>query len=616
MASRSNPVAGKSKASTAGQTPSNSGEIGDSAPIYRIPCNPSLLLDHYCSQLPQTDLGNAERWRRRYGHNFKFCPEIGWFAWDDRRWELLSEEKDKLPARVMQTVYSTVRSIMYEARLLDATGFATFDNPLTAAQTRQNILAEVGKTVKLYNPAIADDPEQFQDFEELGPLNHVIDVKRNGDAIIAANLLKVWARTSESAARINCIAAIAKNFDDIVIRPEELDQDRMAINVLNGTIRIQQKAKKRSKSEIADGKSEYHTVWAATLEDHCRDDLLTKIANVEYSPRKKCPKYDKFMEQVQPDTAMRRFLDQWGGLSLTGDIGEQKLAFFYGQGRNGKGVTVETWAYIAGDYAETVGIESFLSNGGSRRGDQATPDIATLPGVRFLRVSEPSKGGALNEGLVKMVTGGDPVSARHLNKGFFTFLPEFKMTISGNHKPRIKDNSDGIWRRMQLVPWDVQIPWDEVDQQLGEKLKGEASGIFNRLLRGLLDQRANGLVEPEQVAAATKQYRDDSDPLGRFLSQCCVLDPDGKAPSQELYQLFLAWGKEAGAADWTTQGFANAMRDKGFKDKHSNGTKWLGIKIMIRKQDIDDGNWTAVNDASTDDDTPFEGDPVPGFDDG
>ena len=568
--------------------------------------------------LPMTDLGNAERFRLRYGHMFRFCAEIGWFAWDGRRWQLLSEEKDKMPARVMQAVYATVRSIMFEAKLVEATGFERFEDALLIEQKRQNILADVGKHSELYDKRIGDDDQMARAFDELGHLNRVIKIKPNKEAVLFSDQLKIWARASEGSARINCIATLAKNFDDIVIRPEQLDQDRMAINTLTGTIRIEFKSQRRPRADIEAGKSEYHTVWQEREYPHDPADLITKLANVEYAPRKKCPLYDAFLDTVQPHADMQRFVDQWGGLPLTGDIGEQKLAFFYGKGRNGKGVTVETWAHIIGDYAGSIPIESFMTGGGQRRGDQATPDIARLPGVRFLRVSEPSKGQKLNEGLIKQVTGGDPVDARHLNKGFFTFLPEFKMTISGNNKPVIKDNSYGMWARLKLVPWDVQIPEKDIDAKLAQKLQGEASGIFNRLLRGLLDLKANGLIEPAQITAATKQYRDDSDPLGRFLSQCCVIDPAGKAPSKELYETFLAWGKDAGAADWTVQGFAGAMRDKGFKDKHSNGTKWLGLSIMVNKSAIEDGHWTAVDDGDFDGSTGADdsggGDAVPGFD--
>ncbi|WP_461455786.1 phage/plasmid primase, P4 family [Parasphingorhabdus sp.] len=138
------------------------------------------------------------------------------------------------------------------------------------------------------------------------------------------------------------------------------------------------------------------------------------------------------------------------------------------------------------------------------------------------------KGGALNEGFVKMVTGEDPVSARHLNKGFFVFDYQFKITISGNNKPVIKDTTDSIWSRMQLTPWDQQIPKSEIDPRLKSKLQAEADGIFAWLMRGLVDWRKNGLIEPDAVKMATSKYRDDSDTLGKFLRQCCLLGQHSK----------------------------------------------------------------------------------------
>jgi P4 family phage/plasmid primase-like protien len=206
----------------------------------------------------------------------------------------------------------------------------------------------------------------------------------------------------------------------------------------------------------------------------------------------------------------------------------------------------------------------------------------------------------LNEGLVKMVTGGDPVDARHLNKGLFTFLPEFKMLISGNQKPAIRDTSDGIWRRMQLVPWDVQIPVGEVDKRLTEKLQAEGTGIFARLMEGLLDWRINGLIEPEAVRMATSQYRDDSDDLGKFLRECCLLGEDSKARPwrvrvTDLYELFEAWANQTGSYVYNSRQFSKAIQGKGFKTLHSNGSWWLGIQAVVYLEDLKAGNWTAAD---------------------
>ena len=531
-------------------------------------------LDRECARFPLTDLGNAERFVCRYGDSFRFCPELGWFAWDGRRWEILTEEIKAMPAAVMQAVFATVRAIKHEAKLVKLSG--------------------------IREPA----PDHFDaamkkahDAQMEGKFDFVIDAAKG---LKFSDKIAEWARSSESSGRINAIPAMAKSFERITAAVDDFDADRMAINCLNGTLRLQRKSEKRSTAEIAAGKSEWHSVWALKLDKHNRDDLITKITRVKYRPGAKSPVFDAFFEKVQPDAIMRRFITQWGGLSMTGDISEQKLAFFYGQGRNGKGTFVEALAWLAGDYAGSLPIESLLDNG-KRRGDQATPDIARLPGVRLLRVSEPSKGAVLNEGLVKMVTGGDPVDARHLNKGLFTFLPEFKITISGNNKPVIKDTSDGIWRRLQLVPWQVTIPLAEIDRQLTEKLQAEAEGIFAALMRGLVDWRVHGLIEPDEVRMATSVYRDDSDDLGRFLRQCCILGEDMpnrpfRIAKVDLYPIYEAWAKQSGGYAYESRAFTKAMVAKGFVSKSSNGDKWLGIIAGVSAVELNSGNWTALDE--------------------
>ncbi|MBY9039557.1 hypothetical protein K7461_29705, partial [Pseudomonas fluorescens] len=150
-------------------------------------------------------------------------------------------------------------------------------------------------------------------------------------------------------------------------------------------------------------------------------DMITKVSPVDYDPLAEAPEFHKFLLRVQPDPDTRLFLQQWFGLSLTGDTSAHKLTFLYGKGRNGKSVLVNAVSYVAGDYAQSVPIETFLDAGKSRSGGQATPDLAKLPGVRLLRTSEPEKNAKLAEALIKLVTGGEPMDARHLQGDMFTF---------------------------------------------------------------------------------------------------------------------------------------------------------------------------------------------------
>ncbi|MEO1222210.1 MAG: phage/plasmid primase, P4 family [Pseudomonadota bacterium] len=590
----------------------------------RISVAPDLPRDLACAHLPLTDLGNAERWRIRYGDDFRFCDKIGWFMWDQRRWRLLSEEKDALPAEVMQSVFSTIRAIRNEAALIAALGCdqavladmfgdryeARANFEWWADMQKQEGWETITKGFAKRYPANEDGeraPEYQKAIDEAVAFIGAAEVH---DFAIetAPSKRKLWsgsiaghAKTSEGAGKLGSVAKLARAFPGIAVDPDAFDSDPMAINVLNGTLRLKRRNVERSAEERAAGKSRWKTEgWKVVRTPHARDDLITKLAPVKYLPNAKSPVWDQFMERMQPDAVMRRFIHQWFGLSMTGDTSEEKLAFFYGSGRNGKGTSVETVAHIAGDYAGSIPIESFLDNGIKRRGDQATPDIARLPGVRFLRVSEPERGARLNEGFIKMITGNDPIDARHLNRGFFTFMADFKMTISGNHKPEIKDTSDGIWRRMQLVPWTQSVPDDEVDLGLKTKLRDEGSGILNRLLEGLCDWRENGLIEPDLVREATAAYRDQSDELGRFLSDVCDVGQDlphrpMRVGAKQLHDTYTAWCEQCGGAFWKIGGFKKAMIDKGFEQKASDGMKWLGIalRVGVDAEAIREGRWSS-----------------------
>ena len=542
------------------------------------------VLDRQCALFSTTDLGNAERFRARHAWRFRFNIELGWFVWDGRRWELLSEEKDKIPGKVSLAVFDTVRSIRHEADLVEVSGLKE------------------------------ELPDDATDEQRSATLNFIVRWKGSGDnkvPIYYSDTLRDHAKSSEGSQRLGCIANLVKSFADVAIRADSMDADRMAINLLNGTLRLTQDGKRWA---MVEGVLKQITIgkrWGLRLFKHRPEDLISKIAHVAFDPTATCADYDAFLAVVQPDEKMRRFLHQWGGLSLTGDISEQKLAFFHGKGRNGKSTLVDAWSNIAGDYGGSVAIETFLDQGRGRKGGEATPDLARLPGIRFLRTSEPEKGAKLAEALIKLITGGELIDARFLNKGFFSFLPSFKVTISGNHKPKITGHDDGIWRRVMLVPWDVQIPKEDVDKALPEKLKKEAAGIFNRLLEGLLDWREHGLVEPDSVLAATAKYREQSDQLGRFLDECTRSLPGARSKSSTLFELFRAWSKATGSAEWQTQGFSKAMEDRGFEKKTSNGIQWLDIEMTKSPDDYADTDGVSRSRRDHDDPGPYPDDDVP-----
>ncbi len=163
----------------------------------------------------------------------------------------------------------------------------------------------------------------------------------------------------------------------------------------------------------------------------------------------------------------------------------QKLAFFHGGGANGKSVLVDLMARMFGDYSASARIES-LTGKNKKSGSDSQPDLMPLIAARFVRTSEPEDGERLQEGLVKALTGGEPMMIRALYSDFIIFRPIFKLTISGNHLPEIRGGDDGIWRRVMLVNFPVQIPEKKriPKEELDEILWQERSGILNWLIQG------------------------------------------------------------------------------------------------------------------------------------
>lgn len=521
-------------------------------------------LNRRCLWFPHTDLGNAERFRERFGRDFRWSPALGWMGWDGKRWAALDQDEKSVPAVVMQAVFDTVRAIQSEAEYVAMSGVKDPDlefvdhEKLSVRERRQlELFIETGRK---------DDA-----------LDYVLDTR---GVPLWSDTIRKWGRTSEAAGKLSAIATIARSW--LAVRVDQFDTDPFAINVLNGTLRFVKPERPGEKATV-------------TLTPHSRDDLISKLAPVIYNPNAVSPIYDDMFAWAQPKPAMRRYIHAWGGYSMSSHVGLQMLHFWYGLGGNGKSTVMDMWCEALGDYSDTIPIESFLDQGIKKRGDQASPDLAKLGGVRLLRTSEPDEGAKLSTGLIKLVTGGEPVPVRHLNRGFFNLKIQFKLTVQGNHKPDIRQTDDGIWRRVKLILWGQRVR-DETnpegtrdkDPDLKDKMAPELSGIFNHLVAGLVDFLENGLIEPEDVTADTKRYRTENDPLARFLRLCTEPEVGAQVRSSKLYELFQAWCKVADETEWKQKGFSRAMLAKGYQKKQSDGMHWMGMRMTRSPEEFVD----------------------------
>jgi putative DNA primase/helicase len=292
-------------------------------------------------------------------------------------------------------------------------------------------------------------------------------------------------------------------------------------------------------------------------------------------------------------------------------MSEQRFVFFWGKGRNGKTTLLEAWSAVMGSYARSIPVETFIDSGRARGAGQATPDLAMLRGIRFVHTDEPDKGTKLSEGLIKRITGGDPLEVRDLHRTYFTMRPVCKITITGNYRPKIQggESSQGIWRRLILIHWPVTLQITELDKRLPEKLRAEASGILNRMLDGLRDFLDYGLLIPDDVQATTEEFREESDTLGRFLEECTVCDVNASTDTATFHATYVAWAKHHGERVWSAKTFGMAMRERGLRQQRDKVRRWIDIRLIKSTGDFkaDEPLQQSDNQAGS----PIEDDDVP-----
>lgn len=337
------------------------------------------------------------------------------------------------------------------------------------------------------------------------------------------------------------------------ILPAELDRHVDKLNTPNGVLDLK----------------------TGVLEAHDPALLLSKMTHVEYLDKMECPLWRAFLDDIfDHDGALIAYVQTAVGYSLTGHTSEQCAFFCYGAGRNGKSTFLDTLSAILGDYAVNIQPDTLMV----RPAGAVNSDIARLKGARFVTSTEPNEGVRLNEGLVKQLTGGDRVTARRLYREEFEFTPEFKLWMATNHKPIIRGTDVGIWRRIHLIPFTVQIPEDRVDKTLKYTLRREAPAILSWAVEGCRRWRAHGLQPPAAVVAATRAYRNEMDVVELFLQECTA--QGGEAGASDLFKAYLQWAEENNEYKMSGTRFGKEVSGRCPKRHGKHGWIYVGLSLQ------------------------------------
>lgn len=318
-------------------------------------------------------------------------------------------------------------------------------------------------------------------------------------------------------ARVKAMLALAASNRRIAVTVDDLDQHPDLLTVGNGTVDL----------------------YTGTLRASRPEDLITRRTPIPYDPKATCPRFLAFLDLIfSGDQALVDFIQRAVGYTLTGSIGAQCFFFCWGTGGNGKTQLIETIRAIAGEHARAVMPTMLMA----KAHEEHATEFADLRGARFVTSIETERDRRLAEVKIKWMTDGGKMKGRFMKKDSFEFMPTHKIWMLGNYKPVITGTDLGMWRRVMLIPFTVEVkavlPADAVVDDFHLTLVDEYPGILKWAVDGAMIWHTEGLRPPAAVLDATTRYRQEMDVVGTWLEEACDRDPRARTPFKVLYDAY------------------------------------------------------------------------------
>ena len=325
---------------------------------------------------------------------------------------------------------------------------------------------------------------------------------------------------------------------------KDFDTEKGLFNVQNGTIALRP---------------------YPVFQPHNPADMITKVAECSYDPDAGYGDWSVFLSRtIEGSEDVIPFLQLRMGLALAADTTLECFYIAIGQTRTGKSTFCEALRNVFGDYAGTGDPSTFAE--GRRRAQNASPDYAGFRGVRFLTVPELPERMPLDVALIKRLTGGDVITGRGLREDYVTFRPYCTVIVNTNFLPTLSDNTLFTSDRIIVVPFRNKVPKESRDFGLKARMETEEykSGVLNWLLDGLTQCDTFGSFVPESCEREIAEYRDKSDVLGMFISECCEFVEGSKTDGFAIYSKYSEWSKERHYGTLSSGNFYDKLRDTGY----------------------------------------------------
>ena len=290
-------------------------------------------------------------------------------------------------------------------------------------------------------------------------------------------------------------------------------------------------------------------------------DYITKTTKIDYYPFDKMNLHvnnseeivnqiKTFMEQLFPVKDLCRYM--WDHLAscLIGVKKEHVFNIYRGSGSNGKSILTDLMSQSLGEYKGTVPITLVTEKRGNLGGTSS--EVVQLKGIRYAVMQEPSKDAVINEGILKELTGGDPIQARALYCDSEIFEPQFSLVVCTNVLFEIKSMDDGTWRRLKLVDYlskfisEGETHTDTTkhvfmkDKGLKEKLP-KWGPVFASMLVKRAFETEGEVVDCQEVVQASKKYRQNQDFINGFINDKVIVQHGKSLGKRELNETFKDW---------------------------------------------------------------------------
>jgi putative DNA primase/helicase len=303
---------------------------------------------------------------------------------------------------------------------------------------------------------------------------------------------------------------------------------------------------------------------------------------------KKCERWERFIEEItEGDKDKAEYLQKTLGYSILGSSKEECMFILYGKTtRNGKSTLLNTIQHLLGDYATVAPVELICRSTRQKDPNAASPVLAKLKGKRFVTMSENENSGKLDESTIKQYTGGEEITARGLYEQAVTFMPQFKIWLSCNDLPAVRDKSLFASERIKVIEFTRHFKDEEQDKELKAYFETPEAmtGIFSWLVAGYDKYIREGMKMSAEMQKVVKQYEKDNDLILQFLEDRCQRDDNSEVLGKTLYDCFKSWCRTNGYYSCSNKKFHAEVtaHPEWYKEKliRRNVPVYTGVKIV------------------------------------